>query len=150
MQKFGYYKENSNNCIYHTELGWLYLAEKTQVESTTWMWHQDMGWFWSGDLYFPNIYINDLSRWLSWNCTRTDGENWTLYYHQNSSWLTPAKFQEARIDLVFSSLSNVESVLSFVQSSSIFSDEQKETILSEFALTGKSTTLSSIGYKISF
>lgn len=150
LQKFGYYKENSNNWIYHTELGWLYLAEKTQVESSTWMWHQDMGWFWSGDLYFPNIYINDLSRWLSWNGTRTDGENWTLYDHQNSSWLTPSKFQEARIALVFSSLSNVESVLSFVQSSSIFSDEQKETILSEFALTGQSATLSSMGYKISF
>ena len=48
------------NWIYHTDLGWVYLSEPENVFSSTWMWRDYIGWFWTGEHYFKWIYSDTL------------------------------------------------------------------------------------------
>ena len=150
FEKFGYYNQTAQNWIYHNDLGWLYLDEVANVETFTWMWHEDMGWFWTGDSYFPDLYLNDLSRWMSWKGSRTKGDNWTIYDQVDKQWLDAEKFKVARLNTVFSKLQNVDQVMDFVNSSPLFTDSERQSIATEFFFTGKSATLSSKGFTLAF
>ena len=99
--KFGYYNQTAKDWIYHNDLGWLYLEDITGVETYTWMWHDEMGWFWTGNSYFPDLYLNDLSRWMSWKGSRTTGTSWTIYDQVDKEWLDSEKFKIARLNTIF-------------------------------------------------
>jgi hypothetical protein len=150
LKKFGYYNQTEMNWIYHNELGWLYLDDVAGVETFTWMWHEDMGWFWTGNTYFPDLYLNDLARWMSWKGSRTTGANWTIYDQVNKIWMDSEKFKVARLNLIFSQLKNVDQVMDFVNSSTLFTEIEKKRIASEFFVSGKSTTLTSKGFTLVF
>ena len=64
-ETLGYYNLTSINWIYHTDLGWLYLEKRGGFESTTWIWSDKVGWFWTGEAHAPNVYLNDLSGWFA-------------------------------------------------------------------------------------
>ena len=150
LKKFGYYNQTEMNWIYHNDLGWLYLDDVAGVETFTWMWHEDMGWFWTGNTYFPDLYLNDLARWMSWKGSRTTGANWTIYDQVNKIWMDSEKFKVARLNLIFSQLKNVDQVMDFVNSSTLFTEIEKKRIASEFFVSGKSTTLTSKGFTLVF
>ncbi|MBT3667379.1 MAG: hypothetical protein HN548_07850, partial [Opitutae bacterium] len=150
LKKFGYYNQTSQDWIYHNDLGWLYLEDVAGVETYTWMWHEDMGWFWTGNTYFPDLYLNDLARWMSWKGSRTAGNSWTIYDQVDEEWLDSEKFKVARLNTVFSKLINVDQVMDFVNSSPLFTQEERKVISSEFFFRGKSSTLESKGFPLAF
>jgi hypothetical protein len=152
LKKFGYYNQTEKSWIYHNDLGWLYLYldDVAGVETFTWMWHEDMGWFWTGNTYFPDLYLNDLARWMSWKGSRTTGANWTIYDQVNKIWMDSEKFKVARLNLIFSQLKNVDQVMDFINSSPLFTDEERKVISAEFFFRGKSTTLTSKGFTLAF
>jgi hypothetical protein len=148
LKKFGYYNQTSQDWIYHNDLGWLYLEDIAGVETYTWMWHEEMGWFWTGNTYFPDLYLNDLARWMSWKGSRTTGNTWTIYDQVDKQWLDSEKFKVARLNTVFSKLKNVDQVMEFVNSSPLFTQEERKIISSEFFFRGKSSTLESKGFTL--
>ena len=150
LKKFGFYNQTSQDWIYHNDLGWLYLDDIAGVETYTWMWHEDMGWFWTGNTYFPDLYLNDLARWMSWKGTRTTGNTWTIYDQVDKQWLDSEKFKVARLNTVFSKLKSVDQVMDFVNSSPLFTVEERKIISSEFFFRGKSSTLESKGFTLAF
>ena len=150
LKKFGFYNQTAKDWIYHNDLGWLYLEDVTGVETYTWMWHEDMGWFWTGNTYFPDLYLNDLARWMSWKGSRTTGNSWTIYDQADKVWLDSEKFKVARLNTIFTQLKNVDQVMEFVNSSPLFTDEERQTIATEFFFNGKSSTLSSKGFTLAF
>ena len=93
LKKFGFYNQTSQDWIYHNDLGWLYLDDIAGVETYTWMWHEEMGWFWTGNTYFPDLYLNDLARWMSWKGSRSTGNSWTIYDQVDKEWLDSEKFK---------------------------------------------------------
>ena len=109
-----------------------------------------MGWFWTGNTYFPDLYLNDLARWMSWKGSRTTGANWTIYDQVNKVWLDSEKFKVARLNLIFSQLKNIDQVIDFVNSSPLFTDDERNQIIDEFVFTGKSSTLTSKGFTLAF
>ena len=150
LKKFGFYNQTSQDWIYHNDLGWLYLDDIAGVETYTWMWHEEMGWFWTGNTYFPDLYLNDLARWMSWKGSRTTGNSWTIYDQVNKEWLDSEKFKVARLNTVFSKLKNTDQVMEFVNSSPLFTQEERKVISSEFFFRGKSSTLESKGFTLAF
>ena len=150
LKKFGFYNQTSQDWIYHNDLGWLYLDDIAGVETYTWMWHEDMGWFWTGNTYFPDLYLNDLARWMSWKGSRTTGNSWTIYDQVNKEWLDSEKFKVARLNTVFSKLKNVDQVIDFVNTSPLFTQEERRLIVTEFIFDGTSKTLESKGFTLAF
>ena len=150
LKKFGYYNQTTQDWIFHNDLGWLYIDDTAGVETYTWMWHEDMGWFWTGNTYFPDLYLNDLARWMSWKGSRTTGNSWSIYDQVDKEWLDSGKFKVARLNTIFTQLKNVDQVMEFVNSSPLFTDEERQTIATEFFFNGKSSTLSSKGFTLAF
>jgi hypothetical protein len=150
LKKFGYYNQTAQDWIYHNDLGWLYLEDVAGVETYTWMWHEDMGWFWTGNTYFPDLYLNDLARWMSWKGSRTAGNSWTIYDQIDKEWLDSEKFKVARLNTIFTQLKNVDQVMEFVNSSPLFTSREKQVIASEFFVSGKSPSLQSKGFTLAF
>ena len=150
LKKFGYYNQTAQNWIYHNDLGWLYLDDITGVETYTWMWHEEMGWFWTGNSYFPDLYLNDSTRWMSWKGSRTTGNSWTIYDQVDKVWLDSEKFKVARLNTVFSKLTNIDQVIDFVNSSPIFTQEERKVIVTEFIFDGTSKTLQAKGFTLAF
>jgi len=150
LKKFGYYNQTSQDWIYHNDLGWLYLDDIAGVETYTWMWHEDMGWFWTGNTYFPDLYLNDLARWMSWKGSRTTGNSWTIYDQVGKEWLDSEKFKVTRLNTVFSKLKNIDQVIDFVTTSPLFTNREKQIIASEFFVSGNSSTLQSKGFTLAF
>ena len=84
----GFYNITSNNWIYQSDLGWIYLLDPSKIESVTWMWHQDIGWFWTGDLYAPDAYFNDFSSWFTFSAQKgSTALSWPIYYQVKEEWL---------------------------------------------------------------
>lgn len=150
LKKFGYYNQTEKNWIYHNDLGWLYLDDAVGVETYTWMWNEELGWLWSGNTYFPDLYLNDLARWMSWKGSRTTGNSWTIYDQVEKVWLDSEKFKMARLNTIFSQLKTIDSVLEFVNISPLFTFEERQKIATEFFFNGKSATLTSKGFTLAF
>ena len=150
LKKFGYYNQTTQDWIYHNDLGWLYINDTAGVATYTWMWHEDMGWFWTGNTYFPDLYLNDLARWMSWKGSRTTGNSWTIYDQVGKEWLDSEKFKVARLNTVFSKLKNVDQVIDFVNTSPLFTQEERRLIVTEFIFDGTSKTLESKGFTLAF
>ena len=136
------------NWIYHTDLGWVYLSEPENVFSSTWMWRDYIGWFWTGEHYFKWIYSNTFQKWLHWEGGLS---NWFLR-DQNGEIYDEAYFIEKikekernQIrDEIIALLPSVDGVANYVRFSYFFDTSQKSSIIYELALSKRSPTLNGI------
>ena len=49
-----FYKDPKNlksNWIFHTDIGWVFVDQPDQILDATWMWRENLGWFWTCLLY---------------------------------------------------------------------------------------------------
>ena len=46
-------------------------SEQTQLRF--WMWHEKIGWFWTGNEYVPDLYVNDFSSWFRFSSSVANG-----------------------------------------------------------------------------
>jgi hypothetical protein len=58
---FGSFFQSSENWIYHSGLGWLYLTK--QGTDGFWLWSDSLGWIWTGKGVFPYFYRNAENNW---------------------------------------------------------------------------------------
>ena len=154
--EFGfYYQPNTNqNWILHDKLDWVYVPELEQLSSSTWIWSEELGWFWTGNDYFVDsyLYANDLQKWLYWQATG-DEDGWVLIDNTvpgQSRELTRKTYQVERVKNSIESLQSALSVSKYVRESVVFTDEEKQNIISELLFTGTSPTLLTYGIELSF
>jgi hypothetical protein len=152
--KVGYYNITTSNWIYHVDLGWLYLEKKDGLDTTTWVWSEAIGWFWTGEKYAPSVYLNDLSGWFTFSILDSDGVSpkrymtWPIYDQRKKEWLSAQNMKIIRVNTVLSQFDSFDKVIEFVFDSSLFTSEQKVAIKTELLLTGRSSTLESLGYSL--
>ena len=60
LKNIGFYSVSGDDWIYHNDLGWVYLAEPTKLESVTWMWQRKSDGL-TGESYAPDAYFNDFN-----------------------------------------------------------------------------------------
>jgi len=153
-ENFGYYQLHSNNWIYHTDLGWLYVSNFNDLATATWVWHEDVGWFWTGDKYAPNVFVNDLTGWFAFSVQQPVGDGlktyltWPIYDQVQKKWYSKDEFQVLRINTVISKLTNTVDIIKFVEESDLFTDKEKYEIRGELIFSGKSSILTSKGFTL--
>lgn len=48
--------------VFHPEHGWLYAVGTSPAD--VWFWDDQLGWFWTSHLIYPDIYVSDQQRWF--------------------------------------------------------------------------------------
>jgi hypothetical protein len=106
---FGVFYEDASGWIYHTGLGWLYVAD--QDSSSLWFWTEKLGWIWTGTTekhdvslevsdrsggniphdftietegIFPRLYSPEAESWLYYEETRSPTP---FYNHFTGKWI---------------------------------------------------------------
>jgi hypothetical protein len=124
------------------------------LETATWVWHDDIGWFWTGDKYAPNAYLNDLSGWFAFTVEEAVGETpkkymtWPIYDQTKKEWVTAEELKIVRVNTILSKLTAMEDIIKFIQDSSLFTVEEKDAIKAELMFTGTSPTLVAKGFTL--
>ena len=150
----GYYNLTTTNWIYHTDLDWLYLEKQDGLETTTWIWSDKVGWFWTGEAHAPNVYLNDLSGWFAFTVRESDGVNrkqymtWPIYDQTKKIWMTEADLRIARVNTILAEFESLDKVISFVLDSALFTPAEKHAIKTELLFSGRSKTMESMGFTL--
>jgi hypothetical protein len=153
-ESIGYYNLTTTNWVYHTDLDWLYLAVPDGLKATTWVWSDSVGWFWTGEKYAPNIYLNDLSGWFAFTVRDAAGGKpkqymtWPIYDQTTKKWMTEAALKIVRVNTVLAQFQSLDKVISFVLDSSLFTPAEKNAIKTELLFTGRSKTMESMGFTL--
>ena len=150
------------NWIYHTDLGWVYLSEPENVFSSTWMWRDYIGWFWTGEHYFKWIYADYFKKWVHWEGGISLNQDWFVRDEENNTFNEAyfiSKMREAELreererelaaknkvrDEIIALLPSVDGVANYVRFSNYFDTSQKSSIIYELALSKRSPTLNGI------
>jgi hypothetical protein len=175
-KNFGFYQSIGNQWIYHSELGWLYVAEENGESTFTWMWSEILGWIWTGDQHptnkisFPYFYSEILSAWCNilfldnGLAKSLSSGNWVLYkyeadqtivtlpsdeYLQIVQTLNLEKERNEFQSLIYSQ-TTVDSVIQLIRGSSLFTSSEKDSIELQLLFTGNSSMLSDAGIVLSF
>jgi len=144
LRNFGYYVESDTNWIYSLKMGWVYAKSLKGLYSTTWIWHDQIGWFWTGEDYFGWLHYNDDARWLHWEGGVSEPEGWFLRDAQENAY-TSAYFEKKIVrNEVSKLLPNLDDLAAYVNESSYFTSTQKSQILRELVFTRSSSTLNRI------
>ena len=144
-------EQGKQNWIYHTDMGWVYLSEPANVFSSTWMWREYIGWFWTGESYFKWVYSEAFSKWLHWEGGIAQSMDWFLRDEQDNVY-DQAYFIEKLNELernrirdeIIALLPSLDAVIVYVDQSSYFSGSQKNSILFDLAISKTSPLLNQI------
>ena len=60
---FGTFNLNSHPWIHHRELGWLEIGEGS-IQSSLFLFDPFLGWLWTNNTFYPNLYSYDRSAWI--------------------------------------------------------------------------------------
>ena len=76
--------QTSNNWIYHSELGWMYLHN---ANSGIWLWQENLGWMWSQKDIFSQhfLWLKNSANWIYLNSENEDKTK--IYDYQSSTWM---------------------------------------------------------------
>jgi hypothetical protein len=148
LRYFGAFMNSSEigkeNWIYHTDMGWVYLAMPNQVFSATWMWREYLGWFWTGEHYFHWLYSDKFNKWLHWEGGISKGAAWFVR-DENDLVLYEKDIIRMQVrDDVIEILPDLAGLSDYVYDNSFFTQSEKTLILRELALRGNSPTLNRI------
>ena len=62
-QWFGNFYQASSNWVFHSNLGWLYVADESD-DPGAWLWMQDQGWLWLREDTYPWLFRNQGQTWI--------------------------------------------------------------------------------------
>ena len=131
----------------------MFVRELNNLSSVTWIWHEQIGWFWSGNRYLPDIYINDFSNWFTFSTPLASGKylGWPIYNQDEQEWIDQNSFVEMQQNLVkvqiqqaLEGLSNNDEIIEYIETLSFFTKEQIAIIKYELKFKGISKTLTSL------
>ncbi len=147
LHEFGYFTrmEDSYPWIMHSQIGWVYVSEPEGELTATWMWNEELGWFWTGKDYFPYFFAEETQMWYNWEGGIYQANGVAIFDYSQDRYLTLEEFQQKRIQVVLLSFTgNIQGMIEFVSQSDYFSLEQKQQIVSEFFTSGQSSTLENL------
>jgi hypothetical protein len=144
-----YYRDASvsngrQNWIYHVDMGWVYVHKPDQLLESTWMWKENVGWFWTGDKYFKWVYHQGLQQWLHWEGSINDTNGWFLRTEDELKYYEKDFIRMRVRDEVIEILPDLSGLSDYLETSSFFSDNEVLKIIIELNRFGKSTTLNKI------
>lgn len=78
-----YYEGVTTQWIHHLDLGWTYRHGDTT--DSVWFWRDGLGWLWTSQTVFPNLYRHASSSWIYWH----EGGGSPYYYYDQAtgSWV---------------------------------------------------------------
>ena len=147
---FGMYYHDTNetygrqNWIYHVDMGWVYVHKPDQLLESTWMWKENVGWFWTGDKYFKWVYHQGLQQWLHWEGGINSSSGWFLRTEQEVQYYEKDFIRMRVRDEVIEILPNLEDLSFYIHYSDFFTSSEKKKILTELALRRSSSSLNKI------
>ena len=142
---FGLFVDKDYPWIFHELMGWVYISVAGGENSATWMWNEDLGWFWTGKDYFEYFYSQDMQKWFFWQLGRYESDGPVFYDFLNDQNIGLDEFRRLKLNNEISSvLGNTNKTIEFVHSSTYFTTSQKQKIITELVLTGSSPTLQSL------
>ena len=59
---FGTYFGSFYPWVFHENLGWLYVFQRSGED--TWLYHERLGWVWTNKYVFPHMYVYKRSHWV--------------------------------------------------------------------------------------
>ena len=142
LRNFGDYVETDSNWIYSLKMGWVYVKSLSGLYSTTWIWHDEIGWFWTGDDYFAWLFYNDDYKWLHWEGGVNEESGWFLRDVGENRYYSDYFMKRIIRNQVIDILPSLDDLADYVNGSTFFTDSQKSQILRELVFTRKSSTLS--------
>ncbi|MDA9118861.1 Ig-like domain-containing protein [Opitutales bacterium] len=147
---FGSYYRDANvsngrqNWIYHVDMGWVYVYKPDQLLESSWMWKENVGWFWTGDKYFKWVYHQGLQQWLHWEGNINSSNGWFLRTEDEVKYYEKDFVRMQVRDEVIEILPDIWGLSTFIQQSSFFSRTEMVKIVQELNRYGRSSTLNKI------
>ncbi|MDG1139443.1 MAG: tandem-95 repeat protein [Opitutales bacterium] len=141
---FGYMMRNQYPWVLHGRIGWLYISQDGGENSASWMWNQDIGWFWTGKEYFEHFFAEETQKWYYWKGGIYEPGGVLLFDFAQNKFIEMADYQKQKVSFVLLSLTDVSSKIEYISTSSYFSSEQKQVIVSELYFTGQSPSLENL------
>ena len=86
---FGNFWDKNFPWVYHTDLGWIYIAGVSQT--AFWFYSDKLGWMWTGIEHYPKMYSNNESSWVYFY-DKLNTENYFfpipyLYIYNTKNWV---------------------------------------------------------------
>ena len=78
---FGFFFADFYPWVYHVNMGWIYVSEKTITGA--WFHHERLGWVWTNPDLFPSLYMNKRAEWTYLNLSKNVP---TLYDYGYKEW----------------------------------------------------------------
>ena len=147
---FGMYYRDTNetngrqNWIYHVDMGWVYVHRPDQLLDATWMWKENVGWFWTGDEYFKWVYHQGLQQWLHWEGGINSSSGWFLRTEQEVQYYEKDFIRMQVRDDVIEILPDLSGLSDYVDQSSFFTTGERILIIKELIQFNRSNTLDKI------
>ncbi len=159
FKNFGYYYEadnwtrnsldewsftSKNKWIYSEKLGWIYVANPKELFTATWIWHDVLGWFWTGERHFAWLYSYEFKEWLFLRGVLNNSTTWQLE-DEDEGIYNIEDFNLISIrNHVIEILPNLAALSDYVVKSNFFSSAQKLSIITEINRYKRSNTLNQI------
>ncbi len=144
LRNLGTYVESGTNWIYSLKLGWVYAQNVKDLYTSTWIWHDLLGWFWTGDKYFPWLYFDEHEKWLHWEGGVNEPKGWfTRDYSEN--------IYDEDFFVRLKIRNEMAGLFDYLENSNYFSRANIVRIIGELNRFRKSNTLDSIlDYKLPY
>ena len=141
---FGYMMRDQYPWVLHGRIGWVYVSQDGGENSASWMWNQDLGWFWTGKDHFEYFFAEETQKWYYWEGGIYEPEGVLLFDFQQNKFIILADYQKQRVSYVLDQLVDIPSKIEYISLSHYFSADQKQKIISELYFTGQSPTLTNL------
>jgi len=125
-------------------MGWVYAHKPDQLLESTWMWKENVGWFWTGDKYFKWVYHQGLQQWLHWEGSINSSNEWFLRTEDEVKYYEKDFIRMQVRDDVIEILPDLSGLSDYVQSSQFFTRSEIVSIVLELNRYGRSSTLNKI------
>jgi len=159
FKKFGYYYEgdnwqrnqfnqwvylDKNKWIFSEKFGWIYVHKPEKLFSGTWIWHDQLGWFWTGEFHFAHIFSHEFNKWLYLEGKLLDSNSWTLRNEEGEIY-NSTDFERVKVrNDVIRILPDLAKLGDYVGNSPFFTYSQKVSVIKELNRFKRSNTLNQI------
>ena len=135
--------------LQHEDLGWIHVPEEGGEDNATWMWSEDLGWFWTGEAFYPRIYLQEFASWSSVQKDPNTGQT-IVFDYDAKAWLTPQQHMTRRLQFALDQAKTGSNILNVIDRSPALTRQQKDVIISELLIQGRSKTLTDLGISLGF
>jgi hypothetical protein len=149
LPAFGAYYDLNRPWVYHHTLGWVYVPADNGEETATWMWSEDLGWFWTGETVFPYLFMRELNSWVYLD-QFVSGDKWRLYDYSQFKWISSGEVPRERLIALVKGSPNAADTIERLQGFPLLSQNVLDEITVELTYFGKSSVLSAMNVSLGY